>query len=250
MTCEHCGQDTDHALCDLCATRTATDLHRLALNYVDSEDPALTPVPAPVGRAAFASKPPVNVAWLSWRQGSDIVPVLLGWAADWADLYHLTGRIPQDVPGLCQWLRNHLGRAAVDHPAISEFTLEVRTLARRSQKYAGRSNPRHIPVTCTTINPDTGQECGARLPISNEDTSEPNQPIRCRQCGTQRTTLQLFNIARHQVLTDASKGVDVEVAAVICGVDVRTIQRWAKSGRVTRDSHGQYHVAGYDTYAG
>ena len=247
--CKRCHNEATRVLCDFCEARTAADLNRLACNYADSEDPSLTPIAAPVGRAAFASKPPANIAWLSWRQGADVAPVLLGWADDWATQFNLTGRIPGDVPGLCRWLRNHLARAVDDHPVVEEFADEIHDLARRSARYAGRSNPRYIPVTCTTINQDTGDECGARLPISNEDTAEPNQPVRCRRCGTQRTTLQLFDIAKYQVLTDRSRGVDVEVAAVICGVDVRTIQRWAKSGRITRDNGGLYHVAGYDTPA-
>ena len=229
MTCLRCSNETTRALCDLCTTRTATDLHRLACNYLDSEDTSLTPIPPPVGHGAFASKPPASVAWLSWRQGADITPVLLGWADDWARLYQLTGRIPQDIPGLCGWLRNHLARAAMDHPAILEFVDEIHDLARRSARYAGRSNPPRAKILCPAIH-DDDTECQAAIWIDSH--TEPDTPIKCRTCGATWTRARLEYIAMHTAGEQA--WVDAEAAARYAGVAERTIRSWGQQGKVRR----------------
>jgi hypothetical protein len=236
MTCAQCGQDTTSQLCPPCEMRISANLTRLAVNYVDSEDPSLTPIPSPVGRGAFASKPPANVSWLSWREGADITPILLGWADDWARLWQLTGRIPADIPGLCGWLRNHLARAVAEHPAIVEFADEIYQLTRRSQRYAGRSNPPRAKILCPAIQ-DQNTECGNLIWIDN--TTDPNTPIRCRACGATWTRLQLEHIALH---SSGEAWVDVEAAARYAGVSERTIYKRAAAGNIERKG-GLYNIA-------
>ena len=236
--CHICDQhhNTASQVCPHCQAQISGNLARLSVNYLASVEPDLTPRPPKEGHGTPSSRPPASIAWLSWREGSDITAVLLAWADDWATHYQLTGRIPGTVDGLCMWLRNHISRAALTHPAIVDFADEVHTLVRMSRRYAGQSQPTRHKLLCPAI-PDGEPEC--QQPIWIEAGLAPDDLIRCRTCDAKWTHERLLMIV---TISKDEAWVDEEVAARWAGCGESTLRRWAKSGKVQRE-HGKYNLA-------
>lgn len=218
-------------LCHRCQQRVRADLTTILVNYQASADPSLTPLGTGTGAP---HRIPGGTAWLDWRTGADTLPILKGWADDWSERYRLT-RTPRTWKPLLLWLLNNL-TTAVDHPAIHDFREEIHTIARRSRRYAGESDPPRAKLYCPAITPQ-GEDCAATIWIT---TGDPHDPIRCRTCGAEWTRIQLEHIALNtQEGPDA--WVDCEAAARYAHVNETTVRRWARDGKVDRKG-GLYNL--------
>ncbi|MFE3202190.1 hypothetical protein [Embleya sp. NPDC059237] len=126
---------------------------------------------------------PVQLEALNLRAPGGIVTILGEWEDDWRRLYGWSpagprGRAEEALDNTVRFLRNNLGWACRQHPAIGEFAGEIGDLITRCKTACGKRSDAKYVGDCP--GPDDDQECGVRL------YADPWLDfIRCRSCRTE-----------------------------------------------------------------
>lgn len=233
-TSEPCQHDcrsreaTHGPLCHPCLQRIRNNLDTIQHTWeLSAEPPTLTNTNTTTTTGRPADPPlPGGTDWIDWRNGADLQK-LNEWVDDWSE--HL-GTPPPNNDSLAAttgWLRRHLDKAALTHPAITDFHDEIHALARRGQTITGEIQPRKSRVICPT------HTCTKQLHL---DVHDLHQLITCPRCRIARSCAQILNL-----LNDHDAWVDVEVAAMRTKIPARTLQHWAKRGHIQRRK-GLYQI--------
>ena len=204
----------------------------------------------------------IRVDALDLVAGFDVLPALESWERLFREDFKLTkyGEIsgqrarvvmismpnqnkrslPRQIPisgyfsGTVIFLQQWLPRICETHPAVDEFSKELRYLHRQAQAASGQSPRTSWNVTCPS-DIDDG-ECGSRLRVNGEDF---DGHITCRQCHTTWPVQRLLLVAASS--TTSAIWLDPEAAARMYNITTKTLQRWAKSGRIHKQN-GRYDV--------
>ncbi|MFF7411650.1 hypothetical protein [Streptomyces lydicus] len=186
-TCAACSRplwenELGRRACRMCQRRADHDLEALAgpRGLYAALDSALAPG-AGSGEARVSgsrSAPlPLRLEPLSLSARGGVVTVLQTWLVDWHDQLQWAhprwqGDLQQQLDQVVQALRTNLDWAASQHPAFSDFAVEIAALVRSClRQVTGEKPERRISVECP---------CGGVLRVT---ISTPG--ARCVGCGTQ-----------------------------------------------------------------
>lgn len=234
---EHCTTTRVHLgmTCRRCYERMARQLRELPEEYALAAG-ELSPGAGGTGRGSEQTLG-LRVSALDLRSGSDLLGVLGQWERDWREFFEDPAptaapraerdRVGANLVAVCGWLRENLIRACRAHPAIDDFAHELALLHQQARVAARSTGRRHKWVDCPT---DTGAgTCGTELRLTGLDLTAE---VYCRSCRVTRTVHNLLLVAS----ADAESGVWLtsEDVAMLLGLTVRTLQRWAKVGSVDR----------------
>ncbi|MEU0937643.1 hypothetical protein [Embleya sp. NPDC005971] len=189
-TCAVCGyalhgDQLDRVACRRCELRLDGQLESLPGHYDALADALLPGAQADSTPVSGTRTPPlpVRLEALNLRAPGGMVTILTDWEDDWRRLYgwqpaRARGRAEETLDGAVRFLRNNLGWACRQHPAIGEFAGEIGELVARCKAACGaRSDAKYIG-DCP--GPDDDQECGTRL------YADPWMDfIRCRRCRSE-----------------------------------------------------------------
>lgn len=221
-------------VCDRCVGRATHDLDLIAHAWKTSTDPGW---PSQGQSRSGNNKPlPGGTAWVSWRQGADLVGVLRAWADDWVDAMELVGPTGDSVLVLVKWLRTHLHRAAQTSVVFDVFSQEIHDQARIGCAVAGLTETRGQRIQCPT------DGCTRWIRV---DARHPNEVLTCRGCRTEWTMARLVAVA---LVIDQDVWIDPEAASALTGLDQSTLRRWARAGKIRRH-HGQYELKSVQRHA-
>lgn len=256
--CVLCNATLEHGhCCQPCQTgitRTLADIERLA------HEAAVTTMPASgrgSGRPTPASRPPLTVdaldpalATVQLIEGdqSSATPILV-LLEDWERVIRddrnmapygpvSAQRLEQAGPAADNWwvasnvtlsqVLNFL-RAQVEWACtapdfdLEEFVRQIRLCRRALARWDNTSNRGGWRIPCPTVTDDG--ECGRVLHVARGE-----EEVHCKTCDVTRTTKNLLRVAG----TEADVWVDIEAAAVLAGVNERTIRNWVKREYVAR----------------
>lgn len=259
-SCTVCSHDSDHMACAKCERVMYRQLGEI-LNFVALAESNLVPGSGAGGRGT--ERPiGIRVDALDLVAGFDVLPQLESWERLFREDYNLTKygevsgarsrvvmvRMPahdgHSIPpqiaisgymsGTVLFLQQWLPRICIDHAAVDEFAHELRQLHRQAQSASGQSPRTSWNVACPS-DIDEG-ECGNRLRVNGEDF---DGHVTCRQCKTTWPVQRLLLVAASS--TNSAIMLDPEAAARMYNVSTKTLQRWAKAGRITKE-HGRYDV--------
>lgn len=240
--CVICLRATNAGACSSCESRLRQQLKDIV------EFQALAPFNLAPGRGGDGRGNErslgVNIQALDLVGAFDPIAVLESWERDWREAFGLTRYGPASASrpasargtliGIVGFLQSWLSKACQEHPAISDFALEVRGLHRSCKAAAGQVERAGWRVTCPTDTDDG--ECGAVLLVRSEDFGGD---VACRACGTRWPVERLLRVvasSRH-----AELWLDPDAASEWIGVHPATLRRWAAAGRIQR-AHGLYEV--------
>lgn len=226
--CRH-HQATFGLVCPGCVARIRRDLDTIAETWTESVYGSIS-----CGGSGSSERPlPGGTAWISWRHsggpGGQLWTSVTGWARVWIEDGDLAQPDTFDLLTVLMWLRAHLERDGVKHPAIDEAAAEWSDHAQEGRRIVGDVESGQV-IRC----PGVAAECGRRLRV---DVGNPDEPVRCRDCGHTWTTAQLLRRAMYD--SDAPAWLDGEAVRSLVGVDPSTLRRWARAGRITR-ANGRY----------
>jgi hypothetical protein len=246
MTCVVCSRTDSQALaCDPCRLRIDGQLSGiLAFRHLAEDE--LQPGRGGDGRSGERGLG-VRIDALDFVAGNTVLDVLELWCRDIRETYGLSQWGPASLdacrgqadPALALltdvigFLRAWLPRLTVDFVPIDDLAREVRDCWLQAQRAANAAPRTAYRVACPTID-DDGDDCGRMLSVAGDDLEGE---VTCRSCRTTWSVDRLLTI----VASDTSGAIwmDAETAARRAGVDERTLRRWARDGRVTRE-HGRY----------
>jgi len=142
---------------------------------------------------------------------------------------------PATLTGTCGFLAAQLGwittEPEFDLRGFTELVARCRVALSRWDAEASDRGGWRVPCPTTT---DDG-ECGRVLVVRN--IAEGADVVWCRGCGRGWEPRRLVLVAGR----DAEVWADPEAAAAWANVTRRTLERWAKAGRVRRE-HGRYFM--------
>ena len=260
QACTICQGQTSHMACAKCQRNMQRQLKEI-IDFVALAETNLIPGSGAGGRST--ERPlGIRIDALDLVAGFDVLPQLESWERLFREDYRLTkygeisgqrarvvsvvmpahdGRsIPPQIAisgyisGTVTFLLQWLPRICEDHPAVDEFAHELRQLHRQAQAASGQSPRTSWNVTCPT-DTDRG-ECGNKLRLNGEDF---DGHVTCRQCKTTWPVQRLLLVAASS--TTSAIWLDPEAAAMMYNVSTKTLQRWAKDGRITKE-HGRYDI--------
>jgi hypothetical protein len=258
--CTICQHETAQMACVKCERRMHRQLREI-LDYVALAETNLVPGQGVGGRGT--ERPiGIRVDALDLVAGFDVLPQLESWERLFREDYKLAkygqisgqrarvvmvtmpahdGRsIPPQIAisgyisGTVTFLQQWLPRICADHAAVDEFAHELRQLHRQAQAASGQSPRTSWNVACPSDTDDG--ECGNRLKVNGEDF---DGHVTCRQCKTTWPVQRLLLVAASS--TTSAIMLDPEAAARMYNVSTKTLQRWAKDGRIHKE-HGRYDV--------
>ncbi len=241
-------------VCATCGTRLRDDLARIP-QLAAYAVAAIVPAPGTGGgsRSVPSSRPPIDVDALDATlglplvladpgdpsSGEPILTLLWSWERAIREDRHLTPPALLDDPltlvGVCGFLLAHVDwvESTPDFD-VAGLAGHARACARALARHDPDRPARRIHVPCPA--PGDGGDCGAPLHV---DPTDLGAPVLCRRCGEQWTADRLMLVAWSA--PGATAWVDPEAAAYATGVDVSTLRRWARAGRIARE-HGRYDL--------
>lgn len=252
MTCQLCDRDTCR-----CLHRMRQQLATIATNYTHAEKQLM---PAQGGDGRSNERPiGIRINALDFIAGNTILPQLEEWEKDWRSFFDLTpfgmaslqrsldaARRHAESPnaydpypstqrrleGCIAFLTEWVDQALQQHPAITDFAIELRDLHQQSNTAANKQPTNAWWITCPATTDDG--DCGNRLRAEGRDL---DGTLHCRQCGT------TWNVERLLRVAAADKQSEIwltpDDAARLFGIPERTLRNWAKRGYIKR-AHGQY----------
>jgi hypothetical protein len=258
--CTICGKTTQHMACSQCERAMHRQLGEI-LDFVALAEANLVPGCGAGGRGT--ERPiGIRVDALDLVAGFDVLPQLESWERLFREDYNLTKygevsghratvvmvRMPAHdgatipplvaisgyMSGTVIFLQQWLPRICDDHAAVDEFAYELRQLHRQAQAASGQSPRNSWNVACPSDTDDG--ECGNRLKVNGEDF---DGQVSCRKCQTTWPVQRLLLVAASS--TSSAIMLDAEAAARMYNVSTKTLHRWAKAGRITKD-HGRYDI--------
>ena len=242
VECVICLKKTNAGACGSCESRIRQQLNDI-VEFQALASQNLIPGRGGDGRGSERSLG-VNIQALDLVGGFDPIAVLESWERVWRQDFSLTPYGPASASrpqspigtlvGIVGFLQSWLSKACQQHPAISEFAFEVRSLHRSCKAAAGQSDRAGWRVTCPT-DADDG-ECGSVLVVRSEDFGGE---VSCRSCKVTWPVERLLRVvasSRH-----AELWLDPDAASEWIGVHPATLRRWAAAGRINR-AHGLYEV--------
>jgi hypothetical protein len=258
--CTICEHETQHMACPKCE-RTMHRQLREILDFVALAETNLIPGSGAGGRST--ERPlGIRIDALDLVAGFDVLPQLESWERLFREDYKLakygeisgrraqvvsvnlprqeSGSIPHQIAisgymsGTVTFLQQWLPRICENHPAVDEFARELRLLWRQAQAASGQSPRTSWNVACPSDTDDG--ECGNRLKVNGEDF---DGHVTCRHCHTTWPVQRLLLVAATS--TTSAIWLDPEAAARMYNVSTKTLQRWAKDGRIHKE-HGRYDV--------
>jgi hypothetical protein len=235
---------------------------REILDYVALAETNLVPGSSSGNRRSSERSLGIRVDALDLVAGFDVLPQLESWERLFREDYKLTkygeisgqrarvvivsmpahdGRsIPPQIAisgyisGTVTFLQQWLPRICADHAAVDEFAKELRQLHRQAQAASGQSPRTSWNVACPSDTDDG--ECGNRLKVNGEDF---DSHVTCRLCKTTWPVQRLLLVASSS--TTSAIMIDAEAAARMYNVNVTTLWRWAKAGKIKHE-RGRYDV--------
>jgi hypothetical protein len=243
--CLICKAQTPRMACARCQNRLAGHLTEI-VEYAALAAGELLPGQGGDGRSNERSIG-IRIDALDFVAGNDVLPVLESWErmfrdewgyAPWGPTSLARGINQPDqatayLTGTVSFLRGNLEKIC-DHTAVDDFASEVTTCWHQARSAARRQPRQAWRVTCPA-DTDAG-ECGNVLRVSGQDFGGT---VSCKTCGTNWPTDRLLMVVASS--QHAELWLDPEAAAEWVGVDVRTLRKWAKQGKIKRD-HGRYEV--------
>ena len=259
--CVVCAKPTEQMACVKCERRMHGQLGDI-LEFVALAESNLVPGKSGGGGRSTERPLGIRVDALDLVAGFDVLPQLESWERLFREDYNLTkygqvsgarsrvvmvrmpahdGRsIPPQIAisgymsGTVLFLQQWLPRICTDHAAVDEFAHELRQLHRQAQSASGQSPRTSWNVVCPS---DTDEgECGNRLRVNGEDF---DGHVTCRQCKTTWPVQRLMLVAASS--TSSAIMLDAEAAARMYNLNVSTLRRWAKAGKI-KNERGQYDI--------
>jgi len=260
-SCVICNKPTEQMACSRCERRMHGQLGDI-LQFVALAETNLVPGKSGGGGGRSPERSlGIRVEALDLVAGFDVLPQLESWERMFREDYNLAkyGEVSSERAGVVVFtMPRHDGRSIppqiaingymsgtivflqqfmpkiCEHPAVDEFASELRQLHRQAQSASGQSPRTSWNVTCPT---DTDEgECGNRLRVNGEDF---DGHVTCRQCKTTWPLQRLMLVAASS--TNSAIMIDAEAAARMYNVNVTTLWRWAKAGKIKRE-RGRYDV--------
>jgi hypothetical protein len=246
MQCVICQHNTDRYACTKCQRRISDHLGDI-VNYAALAEDELLPGRGGDGRSTERSLG-IRLQALDLVSGHTVLPILESWErmfreewgyAPWGPTSLERGKGQQDQPtayltGTVAFLRGNLDRIC-QHAAVDDFSSEITQVWRQARE-AARQQPRQAwRVTCPA-DADDG-ECGNVLRITGEDFG---REVTCKACRTTWPTDRLLMVVATS--TQARLWVDAAAINTMAGLTDRTLRRWAKEGRISRQG-GLYDFA-------
>ena len=257
--CIICAKPTDQMACGPWERKMHTQLSEI-LEFVALAETNLVPGSGAGGRST--ERPlGVRVDALDLVAGFDVLPQLESWERLFREDYHLSkygeisgkrarvvvvtmpahdGRsIPPQIAingyicGTVTFLQQFLPRIC-EHPAVDEFATELRQLHRQAQAASGQSPRTSWAVACPSDVDD--EECGNKLRINGEDF---DGHVTCRRCKTTWQTQRLLLVAASSATS--AIWLDPEAVGRMYNVSTKTLQRWARDGKIQRE-RGRYDI--------
>lgn len=265
--CVICQRFSEHMACGKCESIMRRQLSEI-LEFAALAESNLEPGSGPRQGARSSSRPlGIRLDALDFVAGFDVLPVLESWERLFREDYNLgkygqishernavvrytmpahDGRsIPPQIAingylsGTIGFLSTWLPRICENHPAIDEFSAEIRACWQQAQTAAGQTPRTTWTVKCPA---DTGQtaqtvtECGHNVCVSGQDF---DGVVTCRKCKTTWEVQRLLLVAASS--SQAEIWVDAEAAAAHYQLHQRTLQRMAKTGAIQR-KNGKYLI--------
>jgi hypothetical protein len=233
--CRHRPATIGH-LCDGCHLRILRDLTTIETAWELSADGAV--VTGRGGRGSNERSLPGGTVHLNYREASELIGCLRGWAAVWHEdnpdlTFPTAAHRDEFVPVLVQWLRSHLHHYGSQHEAVADFAEELRDWAKESARMAGMIAD-GTPVPC----PGLAAPCGRILRVNPNDWDEK---VRCKGCSTEWTTGRLLQNADTENLWLCAEDI-----LHMYGIPERTVRHWGKTEKVRRKGN-LYHVGDVQT---
>ena len=245
MKCVICHRQTDQQSCQPCQTMMGRQLDDLLRFYELARGELIPGNGGGDGRSTERGLG-VRIDALDFIAGNVIVEVLESWERDWRETFGLApfglataarsaGQPDQSALMLAEvvrFLRVWLPKAAAEHPAMDDFASELRGCWRQAQQAANQLPRTSWRVACPTVTDDG--DCGQQLSVTGQDIGGT---VTCRKCRTDWSVDRLLLIVAAEV--DGAIWMDAETCAMRAGVDERTLRRWARAGKITKQS-GRY----------
>jgi len=246
MSCVICAGHAPALACDPCRRRIDDHLAGILAYRHLAEDELL---PGRGGDSRTGERGlGIRIDALDFVAGHTVLDVLELWARDIRETYGLSAWGPvsldacrgQADPALALltdvigFLRSWLPRLAADFVPVDDLAREVRQCYLQAQRAANAAPAHGYRVACPA--PADVGDCGRMLVVNGQDLEDE---VTCRSCGTTWSVDRLLVIVAGEAT--GAIWMDGEAAAARAGVDVRTLRRWAATGRVRRD-HGRYDL--------
>lgn len=241
--CLICQHETEGYACARCCQKMRQQLTDLP-TFMAQASNNLEPGKGGDGRSTERTIG-INVAALDTSAGFDAIAVLESWERIWREDYGLspygqaTSQLRDTKPEtllrhIVTFLHSWLEKSCAEHPAIDDFSMELRNLHRACQQAAGLAQRPPWRATCPA---DTSEgECGTGILVSAEDFD--NQ-VTCRKCGTTWPVARLLHVVASS--KHAELWLDPAAASEYLNCGQSTLRRWAKDGLIRRE-HGRYEV--------
>lgn len=234
-TCPTCRRqfETDiTGICASCQISAARMLHEIRATWYKAHGELL---PGAGGHGTAGSEPNigVNVAALSWINGTPILNILGEWErlvreerslAPVGTLKPLA--LEEEIGRLVTFHLAHMDWTALQ-PWADEYVVELRDLHAQGRSAARETDDAGMRIGCPGELPEGGL-CGKRLAVP----SDPEAIVYCKQCGTSWDQRRLAAVAMS--VADIEVMLPLAEVAHLTGVPERTLYRWAKTGIVAK----------------
>jgi len=226
----HKGEPRGYA-CDGCRNRLRNRLGEIVELTALAETWAATTCGGEGARGKPGSRPPTDLGRLDDALGIDALAMLEGWERlvredfDLVPYGVVTEAMGATLTRTVGFLLHHLDRLCDSWPPVDEFAKEVRDIHGRLQRYDETVERGVMRIPCPAPHPDDNDEaCGYRLHVSPGDLGAH---LTCRRCGESWNADRLLLVA----LSDPNLilWMDPEVATLVTGIPLRTLQRWAQA---------------------
>jgi len=231
LACPACQRTTEQPVTGVCARCSAAFLAHLdtiIVTWTKAHD-ELMPSGAWSGGGAhvFGSKPPCNIAALSWEEGHPILNILSEWEKLVREERHLVplGMLPplrmsDEIARLVGFHRHH-AEWTCRQAWADEMLLEMQQLA-KSGLAASRQTDTRVRILCPGETHE-GEVCGKRLTIPEDH----NEYVHCTRCQTMWTVPWLMRVALENV-----EWLDAAHLEQWFKIPESNVRRWAQQGKV------------------
>jgi hypothetical protein len=247
-TCVICHKPTEHMACGQCERRINQQLSEIQEFAIYAQS-NLIPGQGAGGRGT--ERPlGIRIDALDLVAGFDVLPALESWERAFRQDYGLApyGQASLErnraagehnlaqvtLTGVIRFLHAWTAKVCLGHPAVDEYAKEVAALWRQAQAASGQSPRTSWSVDCPSDVEDA--ECGNKLRINGEDF---DGHVTCRRCKTTWQTQRLLLVAASSATS--AIWLDPEAIMRMYNISQRTLQRWAKDGKI-QSEHGRYDI--------